>query len=49
VRPEDQDAWRHNSLVKRLAGGIDDLSGILGILDTGGPRKARARGVVPVS
>jgi hypothetical protein len=49
VGPHVKDAWRHNSLVKRLAGGIDDLAGILGILDPGRPGKARARGAVPIS
>ena len=49
VGPHVKDAWRHNPLVKRLAGGIDDLAGILGILDPGGPGKARARRPVPIS
>ncbi len=35
--PRLEDAWRRNALVRRLAGGIDDLAGILG---HPGPRRA---------
>ena len=47
--PQVKDAWQRNALVKRLAGGIDDLAGILGIQDPGEPGKAPAQGAVRIS
>jgi hypothetical protein len=47
--PQVKDAWQRNALFKRLAGGIDDLAGILGIQDPGEPGKASARGAVRIS
>ncbi len=47
--PKVKNAWHRNALVKRLAGGIDDLAGILGIQDPGGPEKAPTPGAVPIS
>jgi hypothetical protein len=48
--PRLVDAWRRNALVKRLAGGIDDLAGIMGLHDTAGPLKPpAARGAVQLS
>jgi hypothetical protein len=40
--PRIEDAWRRNALVRRLADGIDDLAGILGLQDPGGPGKTPA-------
>jgi hypothetical protein len=40
--PRIEDAWRRNALVRRLADGIDDLAGILGLQDPGGPGKTLA-------
>jgi hypothetical protein len=36
--PRLENAWQRNALVKRLANGIDDLAGLLGVEDGGGPR-----------
>jgi hypothetical protein len=47
--PHVKDAWRRNTLVKRLTGGIDDLAGILGVQDPGGPGKAPALRAVRIS
>jgi hypothetical protein len=49
VGPHVKDAWQRNSLVKRLAGGIDDLTGILGMKDAGERGKAPARGMARIS
>jgi hypothetical protein len=50
VTPRLVDAWRRNALVKRLAAGIDDLAGIMGLRDTAGPAKpSAARGAVQFS
>jgi hypothetical protein len=47
--PRVKDAWQRNAMVKRLAGGIDDLAGIMAIRDPGGPGKAPAHGAVPIA
>jgi hypothetical protein len=47
--PHVKDAWQRNTLVKRLTSGIDDLAGILGIQDPGGPGKAPAHRAVRIS
>jgi len=40
--PRLENAWRRNALVRRLAGGIDDLASILGLQDPAGPGKMPA-------
>jgi hypothetical protein len=40
--PRLENAWQRNALVRRLADGIDDLAGILGLQDPAGPGKMPA-------
>jgi hypothetical protein len=47
--PRLENAWRNNALVKRLANGIDDLAGMLGVQDTRGPGRAPAYDAVRAS
>jgi hypothetical protein len=47
--PHVKDAWQRNTLVKRLTSGIDDLVGILGIQDPGGPGTTPAHHAVRIS
>ncbi len=50
--PRRCEAFRRNALVRRLAGGIDDLAAALGVLDDGASRRtdlAPARRAVPAS
>jgi hypothetical protein len=49
LAPHVKDGWQRNALVRRLAGGIDDLAGILGIRDPGGPGKAPAHCTARIS
>ena len=48
--PGLETTWQNNALVKRLANGIDDLAGMLGVQDTRGPgRVPPALGAVRAS
>ena len=47
--PRLENAWRNNALVKRLANGIDDLAGMLGVQDTRPGRAPTAHGAVRAS
>jgi hypothetical protein len=52
MMPRLCEAFRRNALVRRLAGGIDDLAAALGVMQDGAPRRTNvmaARRTVPVS
>jgi hypothetical protein len=49
IMPRLDDAWRRNALVRRMAGGIDELAGVLGIRDPGRPGEAPVRHAAGIS